>query len=95
MCELDLHVKEYVGDEPFYKCDGNTHYIMRGGDVLESLNLSSVKLWVANKTIQAKSVKSLLDSEGLDCSDYNGCIKFLSDTVIPKRNIKIYKDFLK
>lgn len=71
-----------------------THYIMRGGKIITSLNQSCVVGWILRKSEEARRVKSLLVSDGLKLSDYEKCKNSLSETVSPKANLKIYEDFL-
>lgn len=71
-----------------------THYIMRGDKIIASLNQSNVMGWIIRKSEEARRVKSMLKSDGLDLTDREACINSLMETVSPKGNLKIYEDFL-
>lgn len=94
--EFDLQVKEHCEEsrKHVYYSPLETHYIMRGAKIIESLNQSSVAGWIVRKSEEARRVKSLLESEGLSLFDREACKKSLMETVSPKGNLKIYEDFL-
>ena len=94
--EFDLHVKEHCSEsrKMFSLNPIETHYIMRGGNIIISLNEAAVCGWIIRKSELARKVKCLLESDGLNLHDYESCKKSLLETVSPKANLKIYEDFL-
>lgn len=67
---------------------------MRGDKIIASLNKLSLESWIIRKSKDARRVKSLLKSDGLNLRDHESCINSLMETVSPKGNLKIYEDFL-
>lgn len=94
--EFNLQVKEHCEEsrKHVYFCPLETHYIMRGAKIIASLNKSSVYGWIIRKSEEARRVKALLESDGLNLCDRESCVKSLMETVSPKGNLKIYEDFL-
>ena len=94
--EFGLNVKNHCEESKsqIYCSPLETHYIMRGGKIIVSLNQSCIVGWIIRKSEEARRVKSLLVSDGLKLSDYEKCKDSLMETVSPKGNLKIYEDFL-
>ncbi|MCH9645648.1 MAG: hypothetical protein K0U08_03285 [Proteobacteria bacterium] len=95
--EFQLHIKEHCDEsrKQFFYDPRNTHYIMRGDKLLVSLGVGEIERWVINKSIQAKSIKQLLKSEGVNIENFDECERSLSETVSPKKNIEIYRQMIK
>ena len=95
--EYGLQIKEHCEEsiKHFFYDPRHTHYIMRNEFLLVSLGVGEIEYWVNNKSIQAKSIKQLLQSEGIDLADSEKCEASLAETVSPKKNIEIYRMFTK
>jgi hypothetical protein len=89
----DLHVKE-LDDVVSRALSTDTHYIMKGSEVIARLNIKEVDAWIRGLDSHIYSVKSSLISGGVDFSNEHACTKWLSDTVLKSRNIETYKRFL-
>ena len=89
----DLHVKE-LDDVVGRALPTDTHYIMKGSEVVARLNINEVDAWIRGLDSHINSVKSSLISGGVDFSNEAACTKWLSDTVLKSRNIETYKRFL-
>jgi hypothetical protein len=89
----DLHVKEldeYISaDIPI-----DTHYIMKGSEVIAKLNIKSVDGWVRSLDSHVERIKTALISEGLDINDQDSCLNWISETVLKTRNSNVYKRFI-
>ena len=90
----DLHVHQ-LSDDVSSIISTDTHYIMKGSDVVVKLNRDSVDNWVHSLDSHVESVKACLLSGGLDIKDEASCIKWLSDTVLRKKNVSTYKMFFR
>lgn len=92
LCDkYNLHIKEKEISDPV---SYNTHYIMQGGDILIKLHLNGIPHFVLGIDNRVKSVISILEAENIKTSDFDKCIKSLSETVGARGNIEIYKRYI-